>query len=185
MKKVLLLSFFLIVLTFSGCTHFTSDPDALPTVSSERFIKMPQRTGMSVENSFFAVKLVVGAIGANIGLNVGYTGPNGPVHIDANLDMTARSFLGIKLITYIVNDEYAAIDFFPSLTFNRPNYLDLTFTGLDLTGVDPEHVDFYYLDGEGNLHPVEYSNKVVDIPNGILKVEGVKLTHFSRYIWGK
>ena len=185
MKKVLLLSIFVFVLTFSGCSHFTSDPDALPIASSENFIKMPPRTGTSVENTFFAAKLVIGALGANIGLNAGYTGPNGPIHINADLDMTKRSFLGIKLITYFVNDEYAAIDFFPSLTFNRTNYLDLTFTGLDLTGVDPEVVDFYYLDGEGHLHPVEYSNKVVDIPNGILKVEGVKLTHFSRYIWSR
>lgn len=185
MKKVLLLSLIVIVLIFSGCSHFTSDPDALPTASTERFIKMPQHTGMSVENSFFASKIVIGALGANIGLNAGYTGPNGPITINADLDMTARSFLGIKLISFIVNDDYAAIDFFPSLTFNKTNYLDLTFTGLDLTGVDPEHIDFYYLDDEGQLHPVEYTNKVVDIPSGTLKVEGAKLNHFSRYIWGR
>jgi hypothetical protein len=155
----------------------------LPAASTEKFIKLPPKTDLSVENTFFVIKLINGLLGGEITLNAGYIGPNGLISINADLNIPQHSFLGIKLISYFVNDDYAAVDFFPALTFNHSASFDLKFEGLDLTGVNPADVDFCYLDWSGHLHHVDYDNLIVDIPNGILEVQGAHLTHFSRYIF--
>jgi hypothetical protein len=185
MRKFLLFAVFISFLALSGCSHYESDPDALPPASSKSFIELPPKTQLSTENTFFTFKLISGLIGGEIGLNAGYNGPNGLVSINADLNIPSHAFLGLKLISYFINDQYAAVDFFPALTFNHSLTFDLTFTGLDLTGVNPDDVDFCYLDFFGHLHHVQYSQIVVDIPTGTLKVVGAKLEHFSRYIFAR
>jgi len=54
-------------------------------------------------------------------------------------------------------------------------------TGLDLTGVNPNTLDFVYIDASGNMYTVEYDYVTMDAATGMLKVVNAVLPHFSRY----
>ena len=57
----------------------------------------------------------------------------------------------------------------------------LKIEGVDLSGVNPNTLDFVYIDASGNIHPVEYEVVTMDAVNGKLEVKNAKLNHFSRY----
>ena len=79
----------------------------------------------------------------------------------------------------------AVVDLYPQMTFDNPLNLNLTFSGLDLTGVNPSEVNFYYIDPDGNLEIAENDGITVDIANGTLSVKNAKIPHFSRYGFAK
>ena len=53
--------------------------------------------------------------------------------------------------------------------------------GLDLTGVNPNTLDFVYIDAIGNMYAVDYEYVEMDLNTGMLKVKNAILPHFSRY----
>ena len=57
----------------------------------------------------------------------------------------------------------------------------IIYEGLDLTGINPEDVDFYYFSQNGALVKAEYDRLEVNIATGRLFVLDAKLPHFSRY----
>jgi hypothetical protein len=61
--------------------------------------------------------------------------------------------------------------------------LDITFTGVDLTGYNPTQLCFAYLDGQNNIVPAQCDYINVNVAHGRLEVDGAQLTHFSRYGW--
>ena len=67
------------------------------------------------------------------------------------------------------------------MQFNVPVDYTLTITGLDLTGVNPNTLDFVYIDVNGNMYSVQKEYVIMDLSNGMLKVKNAKLNHFSRY----
>jgi hypothetical protein len=54
-------------------------------------------------------------------------------------------------------------------------------TGLDLTGVNPNTLDFVYIDANGNMYTVDYDYVNMDVSTGMLMVKDAILPHFSRY----
>ena len=63
--------------------------------------------------------------------------------------------------------------------------MDLTYEGIDLSGINEEDVDFYYIDNASvNFLQINKSGKEFDAPNGKLTVDDAVIEHFSRFGWG-
>jgi hypothetical protein len=71
------------------------------------------------------------------------------------------------------------------MTFNEDLVFDIKYTGLDLSNIDPNEIEFLYVDANNNTYPVQYSSLNVDVEKGILEVKGAVISHFSRYIWAR
>jgi len=73
------------------------------------------------------------------------------------------------------------MEFGPAMQFQARVDYTYKITGLDLTGVNPETLDFVYIDANGNMYAVEYDYVTMDASTGMLKVVNAVLPHFSRY----
>jgi hypothetical protein len=71
--------------------------------------------------------------------------------------------------------------FGPHYTFNEPLEYTLELKGVDLTGIDPDSIDFVYQGEDGTVYQCEYKSIEVKLNEGKVKVEKAKLPHFSRY----
>jgi hypothetical protein len=110
----------------------------------------------------------------------------------ANLDVTGtlvipkNSFDGSLNLTTSFSSRTTTQTFGPSpLDFRRPLILTLEYSGVNLSGINPNEIDFYYLGTDGQFYKAEYSSISVDPATGILKVFDAKLNHFSRWGWAK
>ena len=69
--------------------------------------------------------------------------------------------------------------------FNPPAIIDITASGVDLSGVDPASVNIYYDNQEtGQWEVMESDQIVVNQNEGRIEIVGAKLPHFSRYSIG-
>ncbi|UCH66355.1 MAG: hypothetical protein JSW63_04295 [Ignavibacterium sp.] len=71
--------------------------------------------------------------------------------------------------------------FGPLMQFEEDVTLDLVFTGLDLTSIDPNGIDFVYVNEDGSVEQIEYEDINVNVSTGRIEVEEAELSHFSRY----
>jgi len=180
MKNLLSLSL-ATLLFFFGCDH---DSDVTsPTNPELKLISLPQSSsGLSVETLYTESMDINGRYGGEFTANFNYQGgPFGQVTIESELEFDSYSFQGTVEITQTLDSEFAALKFGPSMQFNKDVELDLIITGLDLIGVNPNTLDFVYIDANGNMIPVEYDHIAMDQNSGTLAVYGAKLPHFSRY----
>ncbi len=67
------------------------------------------------------------------------------------------------------------------MVFNTPVQYTLTVSGLDLTGVNPDSLDFVYVAQNGSITGVEYDAITANVATGTLAVVNAQLEHFSRY----
>ena len=137
MRKLLILSLFSFLLFF-GCDQETdiNSPGNIDN-QSYQLIKLPPKAGLSVENTFSVTKRIDGKRGGEIKLHKQYVSTNGQtVKIDAKLKIKRHSFSGHVDITLTVDDDYAAVSFFPEMIFSKPAELDLKFEGLDLESLN-------------------------------------------------
>jgi hypothetical protein len=103
--------------------------------------------------------------------------------VTATLNIPKGAFAGTKTLSYTVNTTNAGVDFSPSpSTFSKTLSFDIIFTGVDISGYDPAHLGFAYLDGSSIL-PARFVYTNANIANGLLVVLGAQITHFSRYGW--
>ena len=84
-------------------------------------------------------------------------------------------------ISMEIDDETGVSTFQPHLVFNTPAILNQTFTGLDLTGLDPNNIQLSYLALDGTYEVMEYDQLIVDVETGTITVVNGKIPHFSRY----
>jgi hypothetical protein len=183
MKKLLTLIIFSFLL-FIGCNQ-ESEVTA-PTTSStnpsveKQWITLPNNGSLSVEETFTKTKKNAdGSRGWNI--VVDHTFSNG-VRTYGDLDCPKNAYDGKLTFSYTLSSDVTVIDFDPSpFTFNIPVEYTIIYEGLDLTGVNPEDVDFYYVAPGGALVKAEYTRLEVNIATGRLFVLDAKLPHFSRY----
>ena len=184
MKKLLTFLIFS-ALIFFGCnqeSEITSPVDNSPS-SQLKLISLPTPSGgLTVEDEYTVFKDINGTAGASFWASYSYQGrPKGMVYMSSGLSFPANSFSGVKNISQTFSATGAAMVFGPPMQFNTTVYYSLKIGGLDLTGVNPETLDFVYIDANGNLYPVEYDYIAMDINSGTLKVAGPELNHFSRY----
>jgi hypothetical protein len=183
MKKVLLL-FIPIILFIAGCSESVLEPTSTVLETQKSIIQLPPSNAIHIENLFTVNDLIEGSRGGMIKLNESYNSQSGEVSIKAKLKIPKNAFSGTETIGYTINDD-ASIDFFPGMSFDKDLLYDIKFSGLDLTGIDPDEVRFLYLAPDGNTYPVQYSDLTVDVEKGILEVKDAVIHHFSRYIWGR
>jgi len=178
-----LIGFLLVILLLIlGCEQVTDVNSPQEQILNKQMISLPTPTGLAVEDLHTEYKEINGAYGGWFGEDFSYEGgPNGTVYFHSTLHFYANSFTGTQTISQTFNTETAAITFGPSMQFNIPVDYTLTITGLDLTGVNPNTLDFVYIDANGNMYAVQKDYVTMDLSTGMLKVKNAKLNHFSRY----
>ena len=184
MKKVLLL-FIPVMLFIAGCSQSDLSPTSPVPAVQKSLIQLPPSNTPRVENNFSASESIEGSKGGMIKMNESYNSPDGNVTIKAKLKIPKDAFSGTEDIGYQIDSEDGSVEFYPGMSFDKDLIYDLKFTGLDLSGIDPNQVRFMYVDEFGNTYPVEYSALIVNVDRGVLEVKDAVISHFSRYIWSR
>ncbi len=180
----------LIFLLFSGLVFFGCNQDSEITspvntpqerVLNKQLISLPPSIGLGVETQTYDQD-IDGSNGGEFQKWYSYQNSSGGT-IDqfADLDFFPGAFTGTKNISMTFNTGGAAMDFGPAMQFQVDVEYTYKITGLDLTGIDPNTLEFVYIDSNGNMYTVEYDYVEMDASIGMLKVKDAKLNHFSRY----
>ena len=181
MKQFISLLFFTLILLL-GCEQVTEVNPPPEQISNKQLIGLPLPSNMMIEDLHTEYKEINGAYGGWFGEDFSYEGgPNGNVNFHSTLHFYSGSFYGTENIMQQFNTETAALTFGPPMQFNVPVDYTLTITGLDLTGINPNTLDFVYIDTNGNMFYVQKDYVYMDANIGLLKVKNAKLNHFSRY----
>jgi hypothetical protein len=182
MKKylsiIVLLGLFLI-----GCSEQMSVNTPISTNTNEpNWIALPKADGMQINNVSYTSKNIVGEKGGIIPLNFRYKGgPFGAVVIKSSLVFPEQSFLGEQTFTVDINDEKCLAQFGPHFIFNTKLSFNISFSGVDLSGVKPSALKFAYLAEDGSVQYAENDGVTVDYSTGTIEVTNAKIPHFSRY----
>jgi hypothetical protein len=179
----------LILLSFAGCMQESNITEPINTVDKSQaktIIMLPEKADISVEDAFSASQNINGVTGGVLRMVKSYQASNGQtVSIDCKLTVPANSSFGdTRNITMQISDQ-AGVDFYPSMTFSQPVILNYTITGLDLNGINPNDIKFYFVDDNGNLTPTVNDGVSVNIGSGTLTVVNVQLPHFSRWAYAR
>ncbi|OGU74921.1 MAG: hypothetical protein A2V93_04195 [Ignavibacteria bacterium RBG_16_34_14] len=150
--------------------------------SGPNWITLPQQNGASVETEWSVTGEINGTEGGELKIDDAYfAGPFGNVKVKAKLKFKHNSFQGTETITMVLDNVNGTVTYSPHMNFNKPAELDLEFQGIDLTGVNPDSVDFVYQNPDGYFESVDYKKITVKMEDGKIKVENGKIPHFSRY----
>jgi hypothetical protein len=169
----------------AGCSKENSivGPPSQQTQAKREWIKINTAATLAVENSYTASKSIEGSKGGTINLTQVYKSNGQWAIVTAKLSIPQGAFSGTKVISYTVNTDNASISFSPSpQSFQKNLSLDLTFTGVNLAGVDVSKLAFSYLDGS-TIVPAKFTYVNANIAQGLLVVIGAQLSHFSMYGW--
>lgn len=164
MKKILII-FTIGVLFFLGCSEKTSITN--PETQSRSFISLSDGSLNKITDDYVE-KSINGDKGGIITFRLGI------------LLIPKGAFEGTKTLTISNDNKFAAVDFGPSMQFNKPLQFTIHYTDLNLSGIDPDKVDFGYMDGN-KFEPAVYQSLRVDVKKGSLTVIGAEIHHFSRY----
>ncbi len=181
--KIILTVLLLSAILLLGC----ADTPVSPVKSdnhSYQLIKLPKKSGMSVETIFSVTKTINGNRGGRIRIKESYIADDGhTVDIYAKLRVKRNSFEGNVDITITVDDEFAAVSFSPAMVFDKPVELSLKFEGIDLEelGLTNGDYDFVFIDDNGNAEVIGYNAIHVNESQGKIWVTKADLPHFSRY----
>ena len=183
MKK-LITTITMLLLFATGCSDqigITSPEQSVQTQEVNWLVSLPYK-GLTVNSIHSASGLIDGSKGGDVDFKIEIPGgPFGKIKIDSKLDIEPNSFTGILTIFTEIDDVNLLTTFGPHYTFDKPLKYTLKLEGIDLTGVNPDSVDFVYQSEDGSIHQCEYSKLEVDLNQGKVKVENAKLPHFSRY----
>lgn len=103
------------------------------------------------------------------------------VEVYAKIDYPANSVDEDVEITMTFDPETGVFTFGPSMVFNKDAKLTVKLKGLDLKGVDKKDIDFVYHRLDGTEEYVKHSNISINEKKCELKVENIKIRHFSRF----
>ncbi|QQS37619.1 MAG: hypothetical protein IPM56_06605 [Ignavibacteriales bacterium] len=180
MKNFLFIALFL-SLIIGGCEdkpELSTKPDGS---NKAEWIKLPAKVNSTLEKVFYVEKSINGQTGGEILLDASYAGgPLGTVYVYSKIIFPPNSFNGTVNFTMTVSDDEAVLIFEPSMVFNLPAILDVRFEGLDLTGIDPAAVSFYYKNDDGSVEYVDRNTLTVDVRKGKLHLDDAIIPHFTR-----
>ncbi len=186
MKRILLVLSLLIPILW-GCSDSVVNPIAEnQTVNAPKsWINLPKNQEMSVEQEYYAANIIDGRKGGEVNLNINYkTSFSSHVKINAKIKVPKGAFSGYKIIMMNINNNNGTVSFYPSpATFDKPLVFDMVLEGVDLSGVDPNSLNFMYLAQDGTYEAVQYNNIEVNVDKGILEVDDAIIPHFSKYGW--
>ncbi len=120
------------------------------------------------------------------GGKISISAKNGDVKIFTRLKIPRNSINKSSEVAMELDDEVIDLTFGPSgTTFNPPARLNLLIRGLDLSDADPENVNLYYVNPNGNWELMESEQISVNINDGIIYIRNALIRHFSRYALSK
>ena len=184
MRKVFTLLIFS-VLVFFGCNQESeiTSPVSLSAQLEINWITLPSPSELSINSQSFSVSDIIdGKKGGLIVLIEQYEGgPFGTVKINSLLDIPKQAFLGTQEIAMTCTPEEGTVEFEPSIVFNKDLEITLDYDGVDLTGVNPNQVEFCYISEDGSLVVAEHGGIEIDLGKGKIKVNDARIPHFSRY----
>jgi hypothetical protein len=179
-------------LLFSAAILISCSDSQVSSIESDSpsysLIKLPKKSGTSVETIFSQSKLIDGEIGGEIIIIDNYVAVNTQVvHVQATLTVPPAAFTGNEYITMTIDDEFAAASFSPSMVFNIPVELDLKFEGIDLQqlNLNEGDYDFVFIDDNGDIEIIQYDGLQKIESQGKIWVTNANLNHFSRYAFGR
>ncbi len=196
MKKLILI-FGLISLTFFGCQEQDSllEPDF--NTSTKNIAEKQEsgwdsffsslnfnvsKDGFSVYSKSYTIDGSKGGVIRESNYWVDFNGRK--VNMSAKLTIPAGAFEGKLTFDIIFDIENLAVELSPSpFTFNIPVQLDLRFSNVDLSNIDPNKFDFKYLNPDGTTEKINYKKLEINTDWNYLYVEKAELHHFSRYGW--
>ena len=175
----------LLILILFGCnqeSEITSPVDTGPD-HQYKLIQLPApKSGLQIETEYTVYKWIEGEEGGRFNASYSYQSNSGQVDQYSNLRFYPRAFsYDEKRISQTFNTEGAAMKFGPSMQFGGIVELSYTIYGIDVSNLDPNTLDFVYIDANGNMVPVNYEYVTMDVNTGTLKVKNAELPHFSRY----
>ena len=185
------ISTILIVITvlLIGCD---SSPD-LSVNNPENFYKaswsltlipLPDKSPLWEDSVLTMSKEIDGTVGGRMNMEKYYIAENGDsIVIIANLYIPAGAFEGKETITMTVDDDYAAIHYYPTMVFKDTLHLFQSFQGLNLEEYPTGTIDFVFVYPDGSVALIKKNGVQVIVPQGIVRVKNALLTHFSRYGW--
>jgi len=209
MKKLLLIAAFSLIYFIFGCTDTNqlAGPDNNVSVAEQfsspakvNWISLPQPINKSLRKSWTVGEFI--PIGGSGSLNIQDQyegGVHGMVSVNATIEFNAGSinpdisyFEGVNYLfnsdstqlwsTLTVDDDYCSVNFTPHILFDQTATLNLIFTGIDLTGLNPDNIKFIYeADVSGEWYEPENSGIIFVQETGALGVQGAVIPHFSRY----
>jgi len=112
------------------------------------------------------------------------------LEINCRLEIPAKAMDKDADISLTIDDKLFSgamdVEFSPHGTiFSTPALLSIKAKGLDLEGIDPQTIGFYYDNQEtGEWEEMEYDELKVDVKQGTISVKNAQLPHFSRYAIG-
>ena len=80
-----------------------------------------------------------------------------------------------------VDNETCTNTFGPHMLFTSDANYSVTYREVDLTGVNPDMVEFVFQGEDGTVEYPEYDAISVDVAAGVMSVLNAKLPHFSRF----
>ena len=173
------------VVIIMGCNQEseTTSPEKGFSEKSVNWITLPSPSGMAVNSvSFTNSERISGSEGGHVMLVTEYDGgPHGVVKIDSKLEIKQGSFSGTLEISITCFPEEGLVQFGPSYVFDKNLEYTLVYEGIDLSGVDPNNVEFCYIAADGSLVEAENLGIDVDVEAGKIKVDKAFIPHFSRY----
>jgi hypothetical protein len=183
--RVLYTIFFTAFILFSGCDNGS---ELITTYNDKQldkpnWISLPDIEGTHIENSFTVTKKINGSQGGFLTTQHSYFGgPFGSVTINAELIIEQGAYPGNKLIT-ITNDDFECVTAFdPEFdNFNRLVTYSIKYTGIDLSGINPNRVKFAYIASNGDLEFAQHQGINIDLSSGTIQVINAIIPHFSRY----
>jgi hypothetical protein len=182
MKKLLTFLIFS-ALVFFGCnqeSEITSPVDTGP-ILNKKLISLPlPSSGLTIE-AWTDFKEVNGNYGGEFYSDYSYQSSTGTVNQYSTLDFYAGAFSGVKTISQTFNTGGAAMQFGPSMQFQAVVKYSYKITGIDVSGINPNTLDFVYIDANGDMYPVNYESVSMDEATGMLEVVDAEIPHFSRY----
>ena len=128
-------------------------------------------------------KTINGANGGIILLAGLYINKDGRIiTVLATLNIPRGAFEGTREITIATDKKDPALSFSPSMKFNVPLKLNLTFLSVDLRalGLTPWNTKFSYIGDDGTIENVPNDGIRVDLLRGLLSVNQARIVHFSR-----
>jgi len=177
----ILTSFLFVTLFFLlGCDQITEINAPQEKILNKRLIALPQPIGPSIESQTYT-KDINGDYGGEFQKYYSYQSSSGQISQFADMDFDPGAFSGTKTISMTFNLDGAAMEFGPSMVFQDDVEYTYVISGLDLSGVNPNTLEFVYIDATGNMYVVEYDYVTMDVTTGMLKVKNAVLPHFSRY----
>lgn len=129
--------------------------------------------------AFTVSKWISRPLGGILNLNT----TNGGSRINVNFLVLPLSINESRKITLTVDERFLDFEFEPSGTTFSPNaILNIMVEGLDLSGIDPNLVDFFYYNPvTGRWESVQSQLVDVNILLGTIEIKAALIPHFSRY----